>query len=73
MAVVLSVSNVNRINRLTGLFAGMLIMTYISLETPISGMSINPARRFASAFWAQIWTARRNPEPKGGAKTGDDL
>lgn len=32
-----------------GLFAGMFVATYITLLAPLSGMSINPARTFASA------------------------
>ena len=31
--------------------------TYITFEAPISGMSMNPARTFASAVAAQHWTA----------------
>jgi aquaporin Z len=57
MSVVLRVSNTIRLARYTGLFAGALAATYISLEAPISGMSMNPARTFGSAFGAQLWTA----------------
>lgn len=57
MSVVLRVSNTARLARYTGLFAGALAATYISLEAPISGMSMNPARTFGSAFGAQLWTA----------------
>lgn len=32
-----------------GLFAGIIVATYITLLAPLSGMSINPARTFASA------------------------
>src|SRR3989337_2778610 len=45
MFVILIVSNANDIARYTGLFAGVLVAVYISLEAPISGMSMNPARR----------------------------
>ena len=41
----------------TGIFAGFLIATFIIFASPISGMSINPARTFASALLAQEWTA----------------
>ena len=34
-----------------------MIATYISFEAPYSGMSMNPARTFASALPAQLWTA----------------
>jgi aquaporin Z len=57
MTVVLTVSNTGRLAPFTGLFAGALVATYISLEAPLSGMSMNPARTFASAVPAQIFTA----------------
>lgn len=56
MLMVLFVSNDRHLNKFTGLFAGFLVATFIILAAPISGMSINPARSFASAFPAQIWT-----------------
>jgi len=57
MSVILRVSNTPKLNRYTGLFAGLLVMTYISIEAPISGMSMNPARTLGSAFSAANWTA----------------
>ncbi|MDX2044563.1 MAG: aquaporin [Acidobacteriota bacterium] len=57
MTVVLNVSNQMKLARYTGVFAGSLVVTYISLEAPISGMSMNPARTFGSAFSAQNWNA----------------
>lgn len=57
MSMVLVVSNTNRLARLTGLFAGALLATYISVEAPLSGMSMNPARTLGSALPAQVWTA----------------
>lgn len=57
MSVVLIVSNIERIARFTGVFAGALVATYITFEAPLSGMSMNPARTFASAFGAHLWTA----------------
>jgi aquaporin Z len=56
MTVVLNVSNTPHIARYTGLFAGALVATYITLEAPFSGMSMNPARTFASAFVGHLWT-----------------
>jgi len=55
MTVVLKVSNHSRLARFTGLVAGGLVATYISIESPLSGMSMNPARTFASAFPGQLW------------------
>ncbi|HSB79502.1 MAG TPA: aquaporin [Candidatus Methylomirabilis sp.] len=49
MLVVLITSNTERLARFTGLFAGGLVAAYITLEAPLSGMSMNPARTFASA------------------------
>lgn len=59
MFCVLTISNVTRWARLTGLMAGILVATYITLEAPVSGMSMNPARSFASAApagaWGDLW------------------
>ena len=57
MSLVLRLSNTPRLARFTGLCAGAMVATYISLEAPYSGMSMNPARTFASALPAQLWTA----------------
>ena len=57
MSVILRVSNNTRLHKLTGLCAGALVAVYITLEAPISGMSMNPARTFASAVPAHYWTA----------------
>ena len=57
MSVVLIVSNTKHLAGFTGLFAGALVAMYISLEAPLSGMSMNPARTFSSAFPGEIWTA----------------
>jgi aquaporin Z len=57
MTVVLIVSNRPGLNRFTGLFAGAMVATYIVVEAPLSGMSLNPARTVGSAFHAQLWTS----------------
>ncbi len=57
MTTVLHVSNTPRLARFTGLFAGSLVALYITLEAPLSGMSMNPARTFGSALAAQDWMA----------------
>jgi len=51
------VSKTKHLARFTGVFAGLMVTTYISLEAPYSGMSMNPARTFASALPAHVWTA----------------
>ena len=56
MLVVLIVSNQTKLNAWTGVFAGMLVAAYIAVEAPLSGMSMNPARSFASALPANLWT-----------------
>ncbi|GFE69957.1 MIP/aquaporin family protein [Chroococcus sp. FPU101] len=56
MLIVLLTSNTQHLANFTGWFAGCLVAIYIIVEAPISGMSINPARTFASAFPSQIWT-----------------
>lgn len=56
MFLVLVISNQPSLNRWTGVFAGALVATYIAVEAPLSGMSMNPARTFASALPAQLWT-----------------
>ena len=55
MLVVLLASNTPRIDRYTGMIAGALVATWIFLEAPLSGMSMNPARTFASAAASGIW------------------
>ena len=59
MSTVLLLSNSKRLTAFTGVFAGALVATYITLEAPLSGMSMNPARTFGSAlpahFWSYLW------------------
>ena len=57
MLTVLSTSNTVRLSRHTPLLVGALIATYITIESPLSGMSMNPARTFGPAFLGQIWNA----------------
>ena len=56
MSVILRVSNSARYAKFTGLCAGAMVALYITLEAPLSGMSMNPARSFASAFPAGLWS-----------------
>ena len=59
MTVVLNVSNSRKLARFTGLAAGTMVMLFITFEGPLSGMSMNPARSFASDFvgmqWQGLW------------------
>lgn len=57
MLAILVLSNSARWARATGLAAGALVALYIAFESPLSGMSINPARTLASAWPSGIWTA----------------
>src|SRR6201997_5801868 len=57
MSMTLSVSNSAQIARFTGVIAGALVATYITLESPLSGMSMSPARSFASAAPGRLWNA----------------
>jgi aquaporin Z len=56
MLVVLIVSSQTKLNTWTGVFAGALVAAYITVEAPLSGMSMNPARSFASALPANLWS-----------------
>ncbi|HKY70692.1 MAG TPA: aquaporin [Nitrospira sp.] len=57
MLIVLVTSNHATLRMWTGLFAGALVAAYIAVEAPLSGMSMNPARSFASALPANVWSA----------------
>jgi aquaporin Z len=59
MTMVLNVSNSAHITRFTGVIAGALVAPCVTLEAPLSGMSMSPARSFASAapggLWNSLW------------------
>ena len=55
MSAVLYFSNHRRLSPYTGFFASLLVALYITVEAPLSGMSINPARSFGSALPSGIW------------------
>ena len=57
MVMIVTVSSGARLARWTGLFAGLLIASYVAVESPLSGFGMNPARTFASAWPSGIWTA----------------
>lgn len=56
-SVVLRMSQSARWNRWTAVCPGVLVCLYITFEAPISGMSLNAARTFASAVVAGDFTA----------------
>ncbi|MBK8267247.1 MAG: aquaporin [Planctomycetes bacterium] len=55
MFMVLVATNDERFAPYTGFFAGLLLLIYVAFEAPLSGMSLNPARSFASAIIARKW------------------
>src|SRR5262249_632214 len=55
MLVLLLFTASARLARFTGIVAGCLLALNISVESPLSGMSMNPARSFASAAPAGLW------------------
>jgi aquaporin Z len=55
MIAVLTLSNDVRVARLTPFVVGLLVATWITIEAPLSGMSMNPARTFGPALVAHIW------------------
>jgi aquaporin Z len=52
MSMILHVSNTRRLAPFTGLCAACLIALYITVEAPLSGMSMNPARSLGPALAA---------------------
>lgn len=57
MSTILFVSNRRSLAQFTPYFVGVLYATYITFETPLSGMSMNPARTFGPALYATDWHA----------------
>jgi len=57
MLTVLFASNHDLLSRYTPYFVGALYAIFITLETPLSGMSMNPARTSGSAFLGRYWHA----------------
>jgi aquaporin Z len=55
--VVLVVSNRKSLARYTPWFVGSMVAIYITFESPLSGMSMNPARTLGSALIPQVWTS----------------
>lgn len=59
MATILVSSNRESLTRYTPYLVGLLYAIFITLEAPLSGMSMNPARSFGTAlhvsYWHAIW------------------
>jgi aquaporin Z len=55
MITVLLVTNHERLARYTPYFVGSLYAVNITFETPLSGMSMNPARTFGPAAYGGYW------------------
>ena len=55
VTVVMTVKRVPCLADRTGFFAGALVALFITFEAPLSGMSLNPARSFASSVVANSW------------------
>jgi len=54
LAILLCLSS-KRLEHWTGAVAAVLVGVYIAFESPLSGMSMNPARTFGSALTAGRW------------------
>ena len=57
MNVVLFTSASPRLQKYTRIISGCLVCVYVIIAGPISGFGMNPARSFASALPAHIWTS----------------
>ena len=55
MSVILFATNHARVRQFTGLFVAVLVAVYLTIESPFSGSSMNPARSFATAAVGNIW------------------
>jgi aquaporin Z len=57
MTAILEATNRPRLMGFAGVFGGGLVALFITVEAPLSGMSMNPARTVASAIPSGIWIA----------------
>jgi aquaporin Z len=57
MLAILVTSNSPRLAPYTGVLCGLLIASYIAIEAPLSGMSMNPARTLGSAAGAREFSS----------------
>lgn len=56
MSTVLWTNKHPKLSKFTPYFTATLITLFITFEAPFSGMSMNPARTFASAIVSNVWT-----------------
>lgn len=57
MTMVLFTSNNERLKKYTRIIAACFVCCWVIFAGPVSGFGMNPARTFASAMPANIWTA----------------
>jgi aquaporin Z len=57
MSTILVSSNHESLTRYTPYLVGLLYAIFITLEAPLSGMSMNPARSFGPALYVNYWHA----------------
>lgn len=57
MMMVMLTSSHEYLKNYTKVIAGILVCVYVIISGPVSGFGMNPARTFASALPAHIWTA----------------
>jgi len=57
MSTILFASNHQVLEPYTHYFAAILVAGYIAFESPLSGMSTNPARTFGPALFGRYWHA----------------
>jgi aquaporin Z len=57
MAMILFTADQPVLKKYSRIFAGILVCLFVIVAGPVSGFGMNPARSFASALPAHIWTA----------------
>ena len=55
LSFVLILTNRPAVARYTGVVAGCCVAAFIAFESPLSGMSMNPARTLGSAIFPHLW------------------
>lgn len=57
MTMVLFTSSSQHLKKYTRVVAGCMVCAYVIIAGPVSGFGMNPARSFASALPAHVWTS----------------